>query len=203
MNFPIEVVISLERSDCAVSKMISQMDGVKSLTRLKIEKDETIHGLEKENLTDHEIAELRKISTKVTKVGKNKLWIISPSCSACTAMALSDAVIISARSLDENHVAYRILMNGKGTIRKLIRDLREKNLNPQIIEEPEEIKNELSEREFSVLKICYDLGYFENDRGASLTEIAEILDVSTSSLSETLRRAMKKIVKDYLKNREI
>jgi Predicted DNA binding protein len=56
----------------------------------------------------------------------------------------------------------------------------------------------MSERELSVLKMCYDLGYFENDRASSLTEIAKVLGVSTSSLSETLRRAMKKTVRDYL-----
>ncbi len=38
----------------------------------------------------------------------------------------------------------------------------------------------------------------ERDRASSLTEIAKVLGVSTSSLSETLRRAMKKTVRDYL-----
>ncbi|MCL4344892.1 MAG: helix-turn-helix domain-containing protein [Candidatus Thermoplasmatota archaeon] len=203
MEYPIEAVIEVERDDCKITEAIMSMNGVRSISRLKIEPEETLHSVEKDSFDDRDMIILRRLSSKVAKAGQNKVWVYGKSCSACNAMALSDAVVLSSRSIDRKRVHFRVLLQSRGSLRKLMRDLEARNLKPRIIEGPDEIKNEMSEREFSVLKMCYDLGYFENERDASLTEIAKIMGISTSSLSETLRRAMKKIVKDYLKGKQI
>ncbi|MHB1439639.1 MAG: helix-turn-helix domain-containing protein [Cuniculiplasma sp.] len=197
-KYPIEAVIELERDDCKITRAIMQMNGVKSVSRLKIEVDETLHLVEKDEFSDEDMHIINSLSKKVARTGPGKLWVYGKSCSACKALALSDAVLISSKSVDSKRIVFRILMENRVSLKKLMKVLEEDDLNPKIVEEPDEQRNEMSEREFSVLKMCYDLGYFENDRGSSLTEIAKVLDISTSSLSETLRRAMKKIVKDYL-----
>ncbi|EQD75576.1 Bacterio-opsin activator HTH domain protein, partial [mine drainage metagenome] len=47
-------------------------------------------------------------------------------------------------------------------------------------------------------RLCLDLGYFENEREASLKDISKLLGISVSSLSETLRRGLRKITEDYV-----
>lgn len=197
-KYPIEAVIELERDDCKITQAIMKMNGVKSVTRLKIEVDETLHLVEKDTFTDEDMKIINSLSKKVAKTGPGKLWIYGKSCSACRALALSEAVMVSSKSVDSRKILFRILVENRVSLKKLMKQLEADQLNPKIVEEPDEQRNEMSERELSVLKMCYDLGYFENDRASSLTEIAKVLGVSTSSLSETLRRAVKKTVRDYL-----
>jgi predicted DNA binding protein len=197
-SYPIEAVIQLERDDCRVTQEVSKLKNVKSITRLKIESEETLHVIEKDEFTPEDMHTLNKLSDKVTKNGTSKVWIFGKSCSACKAMAMSDAVLVSSKSVDSKRVMFRVILENRVSLKKLIKYLEEKDLNPTVLEGPDELRNEVSDREFNILKVCYDLGYFENDRGASLTDIAKILGISTSSLSETLRRAMKKTVKDFL-----
>jgi predicted DNA binding protein len=197
-SYPIEAVIQLERDDCRVTQEVSKLKNVKSITRLKIESEETLHVIEKDEFTPEDMHTLNKLSGKVTKNGTSKVWIFGKSCSACKAMAMSDAVLVSSKSVDSKRVMFRVILENRVSLKKLIKYLEEKDLNPTVLEGPDELRNEVSDREFNILKVCYDLGYFENDRGASLTDIAKILGISTSSLSETLRRAMKKTVKDFL-----
>ncbi len=199
MNYPLEIVIQVQRDDCKIVDAIMKMTGVKSVSRLKIEPDETLHSFEKENFSERDMLILKKLSISVAKMGQKKIWVYGKSCSACRVMALSEAVILSSTSVDTYRINYRVLVENRGAMRRLMKKLEEADLKPMIIEGPEEKKIEISEREFSILKMCYELGYFENERRASLTEIAKIMGISTSSLSETLRRAMKKLVKDYLK----
>ncbi|MCL5888901.1 MAG: helix-turn-helix domain-containing protein [Candidatus Thermoplasmatota archaeon] len=197
-KYPVEAVIELERDDCKITQALMKMTGVKSVTRLKIEADETLHLVEKETFTAEDMKIINSLSKKVARTGPGKLWIYGKSCSACKALALSEAVVVSSKSIDSQRVLFRILMENRISLKKLIKYLEAEQLNPKMVEEPDEQRNEMSERELSVLKMCFDLGYFENDRAFSLTEIAKVLGISTSSLSETLRRAMKKTVRDYL-----
>ncbi len=197
-KYPIETVLQLERDDCKITNALSTMKGIRSITRLKIESDQTLHVVEKEDFTESEMKEVRAVSKKIAHAGNNKLWIYGKSCSACRAMAMSDAVLVSSTSVDAKRIIFRIIVENRGILRKIINDLSEQGLLPKIVEEPNDQKNEMSEREYAVLKMCYDLGFFENERVSSMTEIAKVMGISTSSLSETLRRAMRKAIRDFL-----
>jgi hypothetical protein len=74
-------------------------------------------------------------------------------------------------------------------------------LNPNILETEFESTEILTEREKEVVNMAFRHGYFDPDRGISMTEIAKIMKVSTPSLSDVLRRATKKIVKYYIENK--
>ena len=197
-RYPIETVIQITRDDCNITNALSKMKGVKSVSRLKIEPEMTLHVVEKDKFDDEEMKALNAASRKLAHVGKNKLWVYGKSCSACKAMALSNAVVVSAISADSRHIMFRVITENRATLKRMIRELNEGGLEAEIVEEPFDQKNDMSEREYAVLKMCYNLGFFDNDRANSLTEIARVLGISTSSLSETLRRAMKKAAKDFI-----
>lgn len=56
----------------------------------------------------------------------------------------------------------------------------------------------LTDRQIEILKLAYKLGYFDDDRKITLTQLAEKLGVSTPTLDEVLRKALRKVVKYYL-----
>ncbi len=52
-------------------------------------------------------------------------------------------------------------------------------------------------REYALLKLAFENGFFDSPKGIRLEEIARILGVSKSTASETLRRGLKKALKTF------
>ena len=48
-----------------------------------------------------------------------------------------------------------------------------------------------------MLKLAFEKGFFESPKKIKLDDLAKILGVSKSTASETLRRAIKKVVMRY------
>ncbi|MHB8360918.1 MAG: helix-turn-helix domain-containing protein, partial [Thermoplasmataceae archaeon] len=160
--------------------------------------EDTLHCVEVENIDYKTLATLRKVSRKMVQAGTTRLWVYGKSCSACKFMALSDAVVLGTKSIDRNTVRFRLLISSNGNAKKIVHELEESGLEPIIIDGPNEIKTEITDRENQILRLCLDLGYFDNEREASLKDISKLLGISVSSLSETLRRGLRKITEDYV-----
>lgn len=60
----------------------------------------------------------------------------------------------------------------------------------------------LTERQAEVVRRARDLGYYESPRRATLTEVAEALDIAKATCSDTLHRAESNLVDEYLAGRE-
>lgn len=56
----------------------------------------------------------------------------------------------------------------------------------------------LTDRQLRLVRQAVEQGYYDTPRTASLTELAEALDLAKSTCSETLHRAEEQIVKQYL-----
>ncbi|MHB8372456.1 MAG: helix-turn-helix domain-containing protein [Thermoplasmataceae archaeon] len=195
---PLEITIQVKRTDCLISDATFNLANIKGLSRLKIEAEETLHSVEVEKIDDKTLATLRKVSRKMVQAGTTRLWVYGKSCSACKFMALSDAVVLGTKSIDRNTVRFRLLISSNGNAKKIVHELEESGLEPIIIDGPNEIKTEITDRENQILRLCLDLGYFDNEREASLKDISKLLGISVSSLSETLRRGLRKITEDYV-----
>ena len=62
--------------------------------------------------------------------------------------------------------------------------------------QPESAGDGLSDRQLEALRTAYERGYFEIPRRTSLEPIAADLEISTSSLSERLRRAQTQLIEE-------
>ncbi|MFC7138033.1 helix-turn-helix domain-containing protein [Halobaculum litoreum] len=59
----------------------------------------------------------------------------------------------------------------------------------------------LTDRQLECLTVAWRLGYFEVPRDCSLAEVAEALDVDTSTVSETIRRGTARVLEQFLTER--
>lgn len=75
--------------------------------------------------------------------------------------------------------------NGGFTLRRLTRD-----------DEIKESENKLTDRQREALRTAYEMGYFNIPRGATLGDVANVLDISAPSLSERLRRAQRHLIEN-------
>ncbi|WP_423998841.1 helix-turn-helix domain-containing protein [Haloarcula salina] len=78
-------------------------------------------------------------------------------------------------------------------LRRLLEDTPEEHKRPVVLD-----RSKLTERQREVLVSAHDLGYFEHPREASAGEVADALDISTSTFTEHLAAAQRKLLDDLL-----
>ncbi len=197
----VEATIELERDDCAVSNLIFARLKHANVSRLVIGREKSLHrvkSVKSEDLLDV-ITDLRRVSESVRKVARDVLWVEGKSCSACRFLSSSTVPVVGSRTIDQKHLAFRILVQSRKSLELLIAQMAKAGLNPKVIDIRAGQGQSLTEREKEVLLFAFNHGYFESNRQSSLTELAEKLDVSTSSLSDVMRRALRKVVEEYLR----
>ena len=66
--------------------------------------------------------------------------------------------------------------------------------------EPAEIASRLTNRERDVLRVAYELGYFEFPKNAHLKDIAQKTNLSISTINEYIRCSQRKILAFFIEN---
>lgn len=195
----VELTVEVERSDCLVTNLVFSKLTSASVGRLVIGSETSLHKVDTDALLDY-ITELRKIAKSVRQISKETAWVESESCTACRFFASVNMPIIGSRTVDKEKVVFRLMAQSKKAADRLVREMQDVGLKPKVVDVTTSESMEVTDREKEVLLYAFNHGYFEQDRGASLTELAEALEVSPSSLSDVMRRALRKIVMEYLKN---
>lgn len=194
----IEAFIQLTRDDCVVTKEARRIEPDCKIARLKIGEETTTHLVSTNDNADKLYTALQKKAISVSRVGKNSIWVEGKSCSGCHAISESGAITLSSRAVNDNTVIYRVLVKSKGSLEKITKDLKAKGFNPVVT--LHEMPKELTAREREIIYEVYAHGFFDQMRKASLTEIAKNLGISTATLSESLRRTLRKIVRGFLED---
>lgn len=194
-------LLEISRGNCPVTNLASSIGGVSKVEQLRIGEEKTLHRIETTQDAQEVLPKLQKISHNVMRVGKNGFWIEIPSCSTCSILSSSNVVILSSRNLDSKRILYRIMIQNESRLNVLEKNLESAGLMPRILETEYENHSLLTDREKEVVKVAYGHGYFEPEREISMTEVAHIMNVSTPSLSDVLRRGTKKMIKTYVDNR--
>ncbi len=110
----------------------------------------------------------------------------------------SGCIILSAKVFGKK-VVWDILC-GKDAFLKLMDEINDKNY--RIIEKKNFLKNynieyNVTYNEYVTLKKALDLGFFECPKKITLEELAKELGVSKSTLSNCIRRGLKKVLMQY------
>lgn len=195
----VELTVEVERSDCLVTNLVYQKIAGADVGRLVIGSETSLHKVDSETLLDF-ITEFRKIAKSVRQISKETAWVETESCTACKFFATINMPIIGSRTVDQEKVVFRLMAQSKKAADRLVREMQDVGLKPRVLDVTSSESMEVTDREKEVLLYAFNHGYFEQDRGASLTELAQGLEVSPSSLSDVMRRALRKIVMEYLKN---
>lgn len=194
----IEAFIQMERHDCNITAEAKTVSADCKIARLKIGRDVTTHLVTNSGETDVLFTRLQPVSKSITRVGKNALWVEGNSCATCRALSEVGAVIVSSKVISPDIIVYRILAKSKGSLKKIVKFLEDRGLNPQVT--IHDFPRDLTAREAELIYELYVRGFFDDKRKETLTEIAGSLGISSATLSESTRRAMKKIIRDYLEN---
>jgi predicted DNA binding protein len=189
------------KTDCEIIKFASREQVIEILDIRFINEDNVRHLIKiPVNLIRSELVSHPFNKFNVIKIDKDKKFCIidvwkSP-CSICRILRNENVYMIKARASKPAIVNY-IFTCDEYTLKR-IRDIFEENKFEYSIEILNENNTVLTPRQEYILSLAFDLGYFDYPHRITLEELAEILDMSPSALSETLRRAIKRLIINYL-----
>ncbi len=138
---------------------------------------------------------LRRNGLKVNIIDEETLWISAPSCSACKALSKAGLLVESGKPGNEDSIIYAVLSPGIKRLRVSIRQLRSSGVKVRVLDMEQLPMPSPTERQLEVLLLAYKMGYF--DREVNLKELARQLGLSISTVSELLRKTLKKVVTHY------
>ncbi len=130
---------------------------------------------------------------------ENKTHIIrNHKCVLAERILSSGAIVVSA-IVRRDYIIWTLACTIE-EFKRLISVLDKANLNYELIWKSSFFDEDdgLSYKEFEILRIALDLGYFENPKKIKLEDIAKNLDISKAAASDLLRRALKKVVKKFI-----
>ncbi len=195
MKGQVEVILEVSRNDCAVTNSLPE-EGCK-VERLTIGTTRTLHKVNAEE-KDRVFAALLSENLKAKRAGDNSIWVESSSCTPCSFFSKTFSNILGTRSTGKSKILYRILLPSPGDLRSLEKQMIAAGIEYEVVSVIPYMHQELTEREREILSIAMERGYFEDNRRISLTELSSVIGISPSSLSETLRRSLKKSVNFYM-----
>jgi len=98
----------------------------------------------------------------------------------------------------DGRLKWTMLVTKKKALQELIDNLGKINAQPKLIKLTEiSDTDELTKRQEQVTRMAFERGYFDFPRKVGLKELAASFNVSTSTLSEILRKGQRRIMMRY------
>jgi len=141
------------------------------------------------------------VGTDLASVSANRIVgaVTSNDCKVCSAILESSLgyFIGPANTTAECKISYKIFMSGDGMPR-FLQSLHERGVEYRVSEISKlTATRALTSKQEKVLKTALDLGFYDYPKRASTEDLSNVMGVSTSTISEILRRAERKIITEY------
>ncbi len=166
--------------------------------------------LASEKMTPQELlSHLRKsdgvVRSDLSKVDKNRVvgTVTTHDCPVCSTFAGLDCFLVSASTKENGKMEWRVFVSSESGLRALCRRLDRNNVDYKILEMTHHMqKRQITSRQEDLMRIAFDLGYFEFPKRINLEGLSEKLGISIGTLSEILRRGERNILSKYFGSSE-
>jgi hypothetical protein len=203
-----EAVISVDLPESWISKTLGQLPVSISLLDVIPFEEQGVEDLVevKLNSTSPEILEstIREIKgvefVKMSKTDLDKVIMIvgTKGCVGCRMISQSGCFLVSANTGNEGWIEWKLIVNEKLQLQRLVEGLEEHGVKTRLtLIQPIEDKEALTARQERIIKTALERGYYDFPKRVGIRELARMFDISTASVSETLRRGQKKIIEQY------
>ena len=169
-------------------------DGTRELIEID-EKDHQHAGEIVKSIKDHPLVSRIETTESEGKI----IGSVYSKCATCNALTSANCFLKSAISNSDGTVQWNLITSDKKALASVINGMKSRGLEVELKKVGQLEKEELlTDRQKEILKIAYDRGYFDTPKRISIRELADISDVSISTLSEIIRKGEKKIVHQFL-----
>ena len=182
----------------SVIKVINSkaMDGtqVRDLVQIEVENEEdlpkVIESVRKNpNIFNVDINEIDR--------GRVLAAFSTNECVVCRLLAGTECFL--TRSITKNgRLIWTMLVTDKKALQSLINGLEGVRADPKLVRLVEMIDTDaLTQRQEQITRMAFEKGYFDFPRKVGLRELARSFNISTSTLSEILRKGQRRIMIRY------
>lgn len=185
-NCALGTIKEISKSSVMKVEGITRIDGgVKGLLRIKAEKIESL------------IPNLPSYCEGITVSSKEAKVLIKDHTCLTSIPILESGCIITSVKVEDETIIWNVICDDDSFL-SLLRKLDEYRVDYEILykSKPSD-KTEITYREEEILKIALEKGFFDFPRKIKLEDLAKDLGIKPSTLSEIIRRGLKKILKRY------
>ena len=124
------------------------------------------------------------------RIGKGYIVVDEHPCALAKKILKCGVIVLSAEIDDK--IIWNIACSDEA-FKRLMEDVECELISKERFSE----EDVLTFREYTMLKFAFERGFFDSPKGVSLDEIAKAFQCSKSTASETLRRAIRKVIRSY------
>ena len=207
-----EAVLAVNLVDSWVGKISNQLPVSVNIVDTIAFGDEGVQDLAEIRLNGTDPDLIEKVITgfdhidfvKASKIDQDKVIVIvgTKGCGGCRSIVESGCFLVSASTDDQGWVEWKLIINEKLQLQKLVEALSGRGIESRLILiQPIDDRESLTPRQEKIIKTALERGYYDFPKRIGIRELARIFDISTASVSETLRRGQKKIIEHYFKQK--
>ncbi len=170
-------------------------EGVRDLVQIDVENEEDLPKV---------IEQVRKnpnifnVDISTIDRGRALAAFSTNQCVACRLLAGTECFLTGSTTTKDGRLKWTMLVTQKRALQELIDNLAKIHAEPKLIKLTEiSDTDELTKRQEQVTRMAFERGYFDFPRRIGLKELATMFDVSTSTLSEILRKGQRRIMMRY------
>lgn len=170
-------------------------EGVRDLVQIDVENEEDLPKVIERVRSNPNIF---NVDISMIDKGRALAAFSTNQCVACRLLAGADCFLTGSTTTGEGRLKWTMLVTQKKALQELIDNLNKINAKPKLIKLTEiSDTDELTKRQEQVTRMAYERGYFDFPRRIGLKELATMFGVSTSTLSEILRKGQRRIMMRY------
>ncbi|WP_400260015.1 helix-turn-helix domain-containing protein [Candidatus Methanomassiliicoccus intestinalis] len=204
-----EAVVSIAMPENWITDVVEKYPSVIRVINSKAGSSEEVRDLvqiEVENESDLQkvIDQIRNnpniFNVDISALDKSKVLAAFSTCHCvvCRLLAGSNCFLTASTTTKEGRTRWTLLVTEREALQQLIAELTACNADPQLIKITEiKSEDELTMRQEQITRMAFERGYFDFPRKTDLKELAEIFGISTSTLSEILRKGQRRIMAGY------
>lgn len=128
--------------------------------------------------------------------------VVTNKCMACKALTDSDCFLTSAITLGDGRVQWSLITGTDNAYTKLVKNLELYGCKVELKSKTRlTSKDILTDRQEEIIRSAYEKGYYDFPKKITIKKLAEIFDISASTLNEILQRGERKIITDYFREK--
>ncbi|MEM1546443.1 MAG: helix-turn-helix domain-containing protein [Candidatus Methanomethylicia archaeon] len=200
---PYQVSIELENKKCKVMEVMREVgiDSFKCIDIRGVTGGQVIHLVE--ILTEDIVKIPREILIKTYRwrKGKTVVLIESIGCDVCNTILAHGSLLVSAKHIQNQTFIYSFIAPSFNYYRKIITAIESIGMKPKISKIVKfNMKGKtLTKNQEKALWLALKMGFFDYPRKIRISQLSKKMGVSPSTLSETIRRGIRKLLEEYFK----
>jgi len=200
---PYRVSIEIVNKECKILRLLKDL-GIPRFTVLDVRRL-------RRGVSRHLVRISRGDLNKVTKHSSVKLknsvafgdeataWFETEGCNVCNTIISKGAFLMTAWSVGEDKFIYTFVAPNPETAQDIISILESLNFKPRVlgIGRYSRRTSLLTEKQEVALWLALETGFFDHPKKIGIVELSRRLKISPSTLSEILRRGMRRLLENY------